>query len=315
MPLITKQCAISVDLDGMRFYRAIHGLRASAGASDVWLTLAVRRLADFADGLGIPLTWFVVARDLEHDTELGDLLLGLCRRGHEIANHSLDHFYDLTRRGHDVMRVQVSDAAERLSRLTGKLPHGFRAPGYTMTTELAQVLAEVGVRYDSSIFPCPVYYGAKAVAMFGQRLRGRASAAILDEASVTTAPARPFRWALTPSKAGGALLELPIQVATPMRLPFIGTTLTLLGERASRWLTRSLLTEPFVNLELHAIDALDADDQLDELARVQPDLRRRWRVKLQIFESVITLLRGAGYQFVPLEQAATSINPTCTYRG
>ena len=42
---------------------------------------------------------------------------------------------------------------------------GFRAPGYTITDEVFDVLAELGVAYDSSVFPCPAYWAAKAAAI------------------------------------------------------------------------------------------------------------------------------------------------------
>lgn len=305
---MNRLCAISVDLDAIRYYRAIHGLpaRAEAPGSDPVLHVAVPRLSDWAREQGIPLTWFVVGRDLR-DSAFAERLLGLCHRGHELANHSLDHHYDLTRRGYDEMRAQVLEVAEQLSRLTGEPRHGFRAPGYTMSDALHRVLRELDVLYDSSVFPCPSYYAAKAIAMRGQRILGRASHAILDEPRVLTAPLRPYRMGTSYLQPGNGVLQLPIQVTPRLRLPYIGTTLTLLGQLGARLLTQQLLNEPFINLELHGIDVLDVHDGLSELGPVQRDLRIAWQRKIRVFTAVIHQLKDAGFSFVTLRRAAQSL--------
>lgn len=303
-----RLCGISVDLDAIRYYRAIHGLVRIDENDDHWLGLAVSRLASWAKQLGFPLTWFVVGRDLDRES-LADSLFGLWRRGHELANHSLDHHYDLTRRGSEVMREQVFGGFERLSRLTGKAQHGFRAPGYTMTDELQSLLIEHRVLYDSSVFPCPVYYGAKAVALAGQRWLGRKSSSIVDSPAVLTAPIVPYRMGGRYCRSGAGLLELPIQVTRRLRLPYIGTSLITAGMLGSRLLTNGVVGLPFVNLELHAIDALDAGDGLREVARVQPDLRIEWSRKLALLSSVVSQLRRDSYRLVTLEHAAEIVIP------
>src|SRR5262249_22584349 len=138
---------------------------------------------------------------------------------------------------------------------------GFRAPGYTVTDALYEVLDELGVAYASSVFPCPPYYFAKAARLAMMRALGRTSSSILDTPFVLSAPTRPYRvgrpyW----KRGGGRVLELPIQVTRGPRLPFIGTTVTLAGPAKARWLTRLVVGEPLVNLELHGIDVLDAGD-------------------------------------------------------
>ncbi|HEX9294747.1 MAG TPA: polysaccharide deacetylase, partial [Polyangiaceae bacterium] len=105
-------------------------------------------------------------------------------------------------------------------------------------------------------------------------------------------------------KRGGGLLEVPIQVTRGMRLPFIGTSLTLAGPRAARQLTRAVLDEPLVNLELHGIDVLDAGDGLAALSKHQPDVKIPYRRKLQALTATLETLRDAGYRFVRLDEAA-----------
>jgi hypothetical protein len=299
-----RLAAISVDLDEIPNYFAIHGLPPPQGASaHAVYDVAIRRLESFARQHDLPLTLFAVGADMARD-ESARRLREMAERGHEIGNHSLDHRYDLTRLPLDEMRRQVESGVTVLEGATGQRPSGFRAPGYTITDDLVRVIEDAGVAYDSSVFPCPPYYLAKAAAMASIRLRGRRSRSVLDTPSVLAAPTRPYRMGARYFQRGSGLVELPIQVTRGVRLPFIGTTLTLAGERRARWLTRRVVGEPLVNLELHGIDVLDAADGLEALRPHQPDVRVGVLHKLAALGAVIETLKSAGYSFVRLDEAA-----------
>jgi hypothetical protein len=107
-------------------------------------------------------------------------------------------------------------------------------------------------------------------------------------------------------KRGNGLLELPVQVTRGARLPFIGTTLTMAGPSRARLLARMCVGEPLVNLELHGIDALDSRDGLSDLARHQRDLSVPLGRKLDSLGGVVELLKGSGYAFVTLCEAAAA---------
>ena len=67
---------------------------------------------------------------------------------------------------------------------------------------------------------------------------------------------------------------------------------------------RGLVREPFINLELHGVDLLDAGDQLSELARHQFDLRVSLQRKWQTLTAVVAELRAHGFAFERLDQVA-----------
>src|SRR5579883_1512399 len=301
-----RLCAVSVDLDEIPNYFAIHGLSAPAGANR-WLVydVAVYRLASFARDMAVPLTLFAIGSDLARP-QAAERLRRAREAGFEIANHTLDHRYDLVRLGRDEIRRQVLEGARAIERATGESPSGFRAPGYTITDEVIDVLVELGVSYDSSVFPCPAYWAAKAVAIGTIALRGRSSRSIVDTPAVLAAPTRPYRVGRPYWRRGAGLLELPVQVTRALRLPFFGTSVTLWGPRVARRLARMCVGEPLVNLELHGIDVLDAADGLEDLRPHQPDVRVPRERKLDSLCAVVEELRGAGYSFVRLREAAAA---------
>ena len=297
-----RLCSVSVDLDEIACYSAIHGLAPIAECHAVY-DVALTRIRDFAASLALPLTLFVIARDLARAQNL-TVLSQAISDGHEIGNHSLDHLYDLTRREQSEQTHQVVEASGRIQALLGVRPQGFRAPGYTMSDRLTTVLREAGFSYDSSVFPCPTYYAAKAAAKLGMKLRRRVSNSVLDSPDVLRAPTTPYRMGEPYWAPGTGMLELPIQVVGPLRLPFIGTSLTLLGPSGARLLTRSLVGVPFVNLELHGIDFLDACDVPKPLLAVQPDLRVPFARKMNALGAVLETLRAHGYSFLRLDETA-----------
>lgn len=303
-----RLCAVSVDLDEIPNYFAIHGLGAPSGpgATAVY-DVALGRLDQLSRAESVPLTLFAIGADLPRAGN-ADRLAEMRARGHEVANHTLDHRYELSRLPRAEQRRQIHEGALAIERATGARPSGFRAPGYTITDGLFEILSELGYAYDSSVFPCPPYYAAKAAKLAGIRLRGQRSQSILDVPSVLRAPTRPYRVGRPYWTRGSGLLELPVQVTRGPRLPFIGTTLTLARASRARFLTRLVVGEPLVNLELHGIDVLDAEDGFPELSGHQPDARVPHAEKLDALVAVIETLKSAGYSFVRMDEAARAFS-------
>ncbi|MBK6532697.1 MAG: polysaccharide deacetylase family protein [Deltaproteobacteria bacterium] len=124
-----KLCAVSVDLDEVPCYHAIHGLPMPADDSaHAVYTRAVPRLGELFTDLGIPATFFVIGRDLEAPIARS-AVLGLDRAGHELGNHTHSHRYDLVRLGADAMRAEVRDASDALAAVVGPPPGGLPRAG------------------------------------------------------------------------------------------------------------------------------------------------------------------------------------------
>lgn len=305
-----RLACVSVDLDEIPCYTAIHGLPELDGdRAHAIYRRALPRLESFFGDHRIPATFFAIGRD----TDVGDNGAALARlrgSGHEIASHSQSHHYDLTRRGRDELRREVLEAQDAIERATGARPRGFRAPGYTVTDTLLEVLVEAGLSWDSSVFPCPAYWSAKAGALGLIRARGRQSRSILDDPRVLTAPADPYRIGTPYWKRGDGLVELPIGVTRDVtgRLPFIGTSVVLAGTRGARALARLASGRVLVNLELHGIDLADAQlDGLEQLAPHQPDLRVPASKKSAALSAAVERLRDDGYRFVTLSDAVREL--------
>jgi peptidoglycan-N-acetylglucosamine deacetylase len=296
-----RRVALSVDLDGIECYYRIHGLGpVPPPARHLVLRRCLPRFADLFARHDVRATFFVIGADLQDDPEGRAILADLARAGHELGNHTHTHRYDFTRLPRDQMADEIDRAHDAIAQVAGRAPVGFRAPGYAINRQVVELLVERGYTYDSSVFPSPPYYAAKALVMGAMRLVGRRSASVLDDPRALLAPRAPYQASPErPYRAieGGGLVEIPIAVTPLARLHVIGTSLILAPEWLRRRMVAASLARPFFNLELHGIDLADADaDQLspDLIAR-QPDLRRTLTHKLTALERTLEAAREFGF--------------------
>jgi peptidoglycan/xylan/chitin deacetylase (PgdA/CDA1 family) len=292
--------AVNVDVDSLNLYHAIHGIPVDAAGDAAW-ELGVPRFLDLFSCLGLKATFFVVAQDLERP-EPRRVAMELVAAGHEIASHSWSHPYNLINLPIDEIRTEIVRAEELLGEVRGTPVRGFRAPGYNLSDDLLQVLADRGYRYDSSLFPCPPYFLARAAVISVMTMLGRKSASIVGDWSAPFSDPMPHQIAVGEKH----IIEYPIAVVPWLRLPLIGTSLTLLGQRGIPLLAPAIARMPFRNIEFHALDLLDKDDPINNaLVRRQRDLRTPVANKRAVFADTLKLC-AENAQNETLEKFASS---------
>lgn len=148
-------------------------LRAAAAFANI-LTIDLEDWAVAVLGPSMPLTERVVANTdrlldilARHEQRATFFVLGrvaqafpeLIRRvaaaGHEIASHGFGHDL-LPNLTPERFRADVARSADLLNRITGSRPIGYRAPAFSIgeqTRWAGPILAELGFRYSSSVFP------------------------------------------------------------------------------------------------------------------------------------------------------------------
>ncbi len=315
--MVRRVCSVSVDLDPLACYYGIHGLGAPAAAlRDVVLRRGLPRFAELFARRGLRATLFVVGADLAAGGAGRAMLRELAEAGHELANHSTTHPYDMARLGRDRVDEEVGRAHDLIAEAAGAAPVGFRAPGYDLSPTMMDALLARGYRYDSSLFPAPLYWGAKAAVMAAMALAGRTSGAVVTNPLALLAPVEPYRpSASAPWRRGqAALVELPVSVTPWLHLPAFGSgplgLLTAPTPVRAR-LLESMRSRRFFNFELHGLDLLDADDDgiPAELVARQPDLRAPLLQKKRALEATLDRL-ALDFEFAPLRDYANEVQRT-----
>lgn len=307
--MIPAHACVSVDLDGLWCYREIHGLeRRGAEDIDAAYSVGVRRLLDAFDDWGIRATLFAIGCDAERPAH-ASMLREAHRAGHEIASHSWAHDYGLRHRRIWEIRDDLHRAHHAIEAAVGEAPVGFRAPGYNIDPRMLSVCAELGYRYDSSVFPCPPYWLAKAGVMAWLRLRGRPSRSSMTKIDTLRAPLEPYRphpvYLHRRDPDSRLPLEVPMCVVPGARFPIIGTSLHLLGARGFAAVYPALrVAHPrLLNLEFHAIDFMDSRDPgTADLLGIQPDLAVPWEQKRALYADVLGRVESS-YAFATLRDA------------
>lgn len=221
--------SVSIDLDNLWAYLKTHGDPAWRDHPS-YLGTAVPRLLDVLGGQR--LTFFVVGADAVRE-DGAKAVAAIAAAGHEVANHSFGHEPWLHRYSRDRLEDELSRTEEAIVAAGVPRPTGFRGPGYSVTRDLVELLAERGYAYDASTLP--TWIGPLARAYHNRTVRAGAGGEGLGELfggfSRVLAPVHAYRWRTCGSSA---LVELPVTTMPLLRTPVHGSYLLQLHEVSPR---------------------------------------------------------------------------------
>jgi polysaccharide deacetylase family protein (PEP-CTERM system associated) len=145
------QHAFTVDVE--EWYHPLRFYRDTAAVETRRLRVGLDRILALLDERGIRGTFFWVA-----DTALAypGLARALADAGHETGCHSFAHDRMVYHQTPEAFRAETARALAVLEDLTGRPVRAYRAPCFSVTRDslwALDVLAELGVTLDSSIFP------------------------------------------------------------------------------------------------------------------------------------------------------------------
>jgi polysaccharide deacetylase family protein (PEP-CTERM system associated) len=137
-----------------------------------------------------------------------DLVRAIARGGHELGTHSYWHrkVYEL---GPEAFRDDLRRSIEVIESAGGGRVAGFRAPSFSITpgAEWAfDVLADLGIRYDASLFPAPRGHGGYPCPPSLHEFRAAPSGRAMPELPVSVLRVGPLK---VPFSGGGYLRLLP----------------------------------------------------------------------------------------------------------
>ena len=153
--LATPTIILSFDVEEHDRIEAVAGLDIDPALKEHCrgrLEPPTRWLLEALDRHGIKATFFIVGQIAR---ERPALVRAIHRAGHEVGSHSWDH-----RRVHNLtpasFREDVRRSKDALEQVTGQAVVGYRAPTFSIVRQTAwalDVLAELGMAYDSSVYP------------------------------------------------------------------------------------------------------------------------------------------------------------------
>ena len=209
--------ALTIDLED--WFEGIELDHSSRHSFRPRLAVGAEALLSLLDAAKVNATFFALGAAVERHP---DLLRKIARAGHEIGTHGFTHrfVYDLTEREFE---CELRSSMDLLEEVGGVPVRGHRAPFFSITSQCwwaFEVLARVGIRYDSSIFPVHNYrYGIPGAPRFPFTVQ--ANGASVEEFPISTLrlgrmnlpfsggfylrfwPYRSLRWAISKINAAG----------------------------------------------------------------------------------------------------------------
>jgi len=139
---------ISFDIDGLWSALNFHGVYSDP-YNDYVIEQGVPRLLGLLKRYDIRTTLFVVGKNVENYKDLHSQI----KEEQEIGNHSYSHPHNLRELTRDDIEKEILKCHEVIIKNLKVKSQIFRAPTYSINTEVIKILNKLNYRYDSSVMP------------------------------------------------------------------------------------------------------------------------------------------------------------------
>lgn len=224
--------SLSLDLDNKWAYLRAAG-RSDWETTSSYLGVVTDRMVDVLTELNLPLTVFLVGRDLQFESDV-KAIESLRRLGTiEYANHSLNHLPWMHTMSAAKITSEILETHTRIETLFDERPIGFRGPGFSCPRQVLGVLAGLNYLYDASTFPTSMAPIARAVFLARTQLQGeqkRKAKQLYGGFAAMRKPNRPYQRTIE----GQTLWEIPVTVMPLLRTPIHFSYFTFAASRSTR---------------------------------------------------------------------------------
>jgi polysaccharide deacetylase family protein (PEP-CTERM system associated) len=161
--------ALTIDLED--WYQGLEISHACWDGYEDRVVLATHRLLELLLQVKVRATFFVLGHVAERHP---DLIREVASAGHEVATHGHSHTL-VYQQDPGQFRTELIRCVEKLEELSGTRVLGHRAPFFSITKDslwAIDIVADLGLRYDSSIFPVTNYrYGISDAPRWPHKIR------------------------------------------------------------------------------------------------------------------------------------------------
>jgi len=127
---------------------------------DAAFTKGVDRILNLGHKLNIPITFFLVGKDLENKKNYEIIKRISDNDNVEIANHSYNHLFNFGSRSEQVIYDEIYKSHELIFKCTGKEAKGFISPTWSVSKNVIKNLIKLNYSYDTSFFKSIFLYPA-----------------------------------------------------------------------------------------------------------------------------------------------------------
>jgi peptidoglycan-N-acetylglucosamine deacetylase len=288
----SKSLLVHLDVDSplklLNFYQ-VKGVHYDLNQLEKFYETSWSRALDFFDRHNIKVTFFVVGDELPQSELIKRIILKAHNAGHEIENHTYSHPFGLTTLSTDSVVDEIKKCNAIIKSVTGRTPIGFRSPGYSVNTQIINLLEQLGFAYDSSGFWSimnPILHNTHKF-LFKGGLKNDGFGHVTRRL-----PRRPYipassDW-LIPSRDRN-ILELPLPRTALFSLPFYHN-FNLWAPSLFANLAARQIKSPYLLYLFHIIEFMDLTDDIPRALSVHPNLKTSVRDKIKASDRIISNL-------------------------
>jgi hypothetical protein len=280
------------------------------------MRIGLENFSRFLERYQAKATLFMVGHDFLQAQNV-DPILAVAAEGHEIANHTMEHRQGFRYLQPADMEAEIAGMERVCQELIGRLPVGFRSPGWNIGDEAAAILKRRGYAYDSSVHPTSLMPVFKFLHWWNTRKRSSDDRTAMGQLNYMLSPLRPYRCSATSlsSPGAGGIVEVPVTVVPLVRLPFWATFLLASGMGVFKASLEVLKAARMpVQFQFHLSDFVDFNERefADQVPRagdgvyVPQALWTPLERKRELFTQAMDLL-AEHYEFTTLEHWAKQV--------
>lgn len=277
---------------------------------DAAFTRGVDRIMKIGEKFDIPITFFLVGKDLENKKNYEIIRRISDNDNIEIANHSYNHLFNFGSRSEQVIHDEIYKSHDLIFKCTGKEAKGFISPTWSVSKNVIKNLIKLNYTYDTSFFKSIYLYPAVLKIALSHIAKGKLKKAfqILNRRDYLI----PFKYDYEPffinskmKKVSNiekeSILEMPMPIISNLNPPIWHTAGYVFGwEYVQRKLKKILeKNKPFFYL-IHPADFLDQNDLDDNYTLALERMDTNYKSKIENLENMLKFIVSQGYKGVKL---------------
>lgn len=233
----------------------------------------------------IKATFFIIGKDLEDEKNIPYLKM-MVNEGHEIANHTYNHFTGSLLHNEIIMKEEIKKCHDIIRNRLNVEVKGFKAPAYAINQSIIRILIEDGYLYDSSIHADLISPFLKFVQKYFLKYKEDA----VEFGSWHHLFARRVPYICNPDPK---FAEVPVSTMPFLMLPFHFSFINIFG---INWFKLAqffmkLSNRRFINYAFHAVDLADIAD-LSSHIKSRPGLSKPLKDRISNAQKILNFLKN-----------------------
>tara|TARA_B110001452_G_scaffold264830_1_gene268507 strand:- start:1777 stop:2721 length:945 start_codon:yes stop_codon:yes gene_type:complete len=277
---------------------------------DTAFTRGVDRILNLGKKLDIPITFFLVGKDLENKRNFEIIRKISDNDNVEIANHSYNHLFNFGSRDEQTIYDEIYKSHELIFKCTGKEAKGFISPTWSVSQNVIKNLIKLDYSYDTSFFKSIFLYPAvlKIVLSHIAKKKFKKSYQILNRRDYLI----PFKYDCEPFFINSemkkvsvnekeSILEMPMPLINNLTPPIWHTAGYVFGWDYLKKKLKKILerNKPFFYL-IHPADFLDQNDLDKKYTLALERMDKSYKEKIENLENMLEFILSDGYKGVKL---------------